>query len=188
MERHVLLAVAVIMACRTRPAVLHPEVRTDTRPNVGAVAAKLLVDPAAPTVQLGPGEEYVPPQLTRGNPLPVYPPDLLILGLQAHAIAVRFVVDESRHVTDVSTSPVQESTESAYRSTFEASVHAALKGWSAWPAAIRKFRPGPDANGDGAPDYRILIDHRTLKAYFDVLFVFEVVNGEPVVRTVTAKP
>jgi hypothetical protein len=61
------------------------------------------------------------------------------------------------------------------------------KNWRCEPPHIRKFRPGPDNDHDGKPDYRIMVAQSTLKTFFDVSFSFEVVNGEPVVKSQSVK-
>jgi len=45
------------------------------------------------------------------------------------------------------------------------------------------MRDGPDLDGDGKPDYDIVSARKVLKAFFDIAFRFEIVNGKPVVRT-----
>lgn len=178
-----LVAVFFLSACRTSPPVKPGNVVAPTNLDRGAVAAKLLPDPASPNVRLGPGEEYVPPQFTPGNPLPEYPAALLGLRLPPHTVVVRMVVDEARRIADISASPLQESTASKHLPAFEAAVRSALQKWSVWPPAIRKFKPGPDSDDDGNADYQVLVDQRIFKAYFDLAFTFEVVNGQGVVRS-----
>jgi hypothetical protein len=48
---------------------------------------------------------------------------------------------------------------------------------------IRKFRPGPDSDGDGKPDFLIMSSQRSLKTFFDLTFSFEVVDGQPIVKS-----
>ena len=62
-------------------------------------------------------------------------------------------------------------------------VEAAVVGWRCAPPRIRKFGPGPDADGDGTPDFQVLLDQKVLGTYFDVSFRFAIVEGEPVVST-----
>jgi hypothetical protein len=64
---------------------------------------KLIPDPGSPSVQLGPGEEYVPPQLDRTNALPVYPTQLVALHLQPHTVVLRIIFDERGRMVDVVT-------------------------------------------------------------------------------------
>ena len=151
-------------------------------PAQGAVSAKLVPDPDSPDVKLAPGEEYVPPQLMPGNMRPQYPPDLVKLNLPPHVVSIRATFGEDSRLTDMRPSPVGETTHDDYTPAFEAAVHDAVAKWICYPARIRTFRDGPDADGDGKPDYRIMKSQRTLKTYFDLSFTFEIENGQPVVR------
>jgi hypothetical protein len=183
MKRHCIVLLIALTACRTqRPAVV-PHTPTPDPMGEGAVAAKLLEDPNVPRVRLGPGEEYVEPFIAPENPVPEYPVELLKLRLKPHVVVVRMLVDEEGQILDISPSPLQASTDSPHLLLFESQVHAALQQWSVRPPAIRKFKPGPDSDGDGTADYRILVDQRTFKTYFDLAFTFEVVDGKGVVRS-----
>ncbi len=170
-------------ACRTAvPENLSSRDVATTTPATGGVAVKLVADPTAPSVQLGPGEEYVEPQLNRSNPLPVYPAELVALHLPPHVVVLRVYFDKQGDAIDVRPSPVAASTDDQYREAFEQAARQSLKKWRCYAAAIRKFRPGPDTDGDGKPDYRILEAQRYFSTFFDVSFSFEIVNGEPVVK------
>ena len=127
-------------------------------------------------------EQFVQARLDHGNPPPQYPKDLVRLGLPVHRIVTRIVFEEEGHVSDVGSSPLERSTESRYTSQFDAAVCEALLNWRVWAPEVRKFRDGPDSDGDGKPDFRVMTDRKRLKSFFDVAFTFEVVNGEPVVR------
>lgn len=152
-------------------------------PSSGNVSAKLVPDPSSKQVELGPGEEYVKPELYRSNPRPEYPRDLIPLHLAPHVVGLRVTFDERGNAIEIVQSPVVESTASDYAPRFEAVAREALQAWRCHPAQIRKFRDGPDSDGDGKADYRILAASRRLKAFFDLSFSFEVVNGQPVVRS-----
>lgn len=185
-----IVTLLALAACRSAsvppPAPPPPPPRDD--PDRGAVFAKLVPDPNAPSINLGPDEEYISPQIMPGNPLPEYPPDLVPLRLPPHTIVVRFIANERSRVEQIIPSPLGGTTDDAYCPRFEESVHAALANWRVYPARIRKLRPGPDSDGDGKPDYRIMIAQKTLKSFFDISFVFEVVDGKGVVRSSNASP
>ena len=55
--------------------------------------------------------------------------------------------------------------------------------WKVFPAEIRKMKGGPDLDGDGKPDYQIVTGRKILKAFFDIAFRFEMVDGKPLVRS-----
>ena len=172
-----------LAACRSQPA------QTMTVRNLGSVeassgqvSAKLLPAPDSPAVQLGPGEEYTPPHLFRSNRGPQYPSGFVEKHLRPHTVVTRVTFDEEGRVIDLSPSPLAPSTESEHLAAFQIAARDALQEWRCEPPRIRKFRPGPDSEGDGKIDYRILTSERRLKTFFDVSFSFEVVNGQPVVR------
>lgn len=148
----------------------------------GAVSAELIEDPGAPQLQLGPGEEFTAAQLMTGNRPPEYPQDLLTKNVSPHVVAVRVTFGEDGHVMTISQSPVAPSTQSADASHFMNAVREAVVSWYCSPARIRKFRGGPDSDGDGKPDYRIMTAQQILKTFFDLSFSFEVLNGHPVVK------
>ncbi|HEY6842613.1 MAG TPA: hypothetical protein VI391_00460, partial [Thermoanaerobaculia bacterium] len=104
------LLIALLTACAHQPQTLKPRNLVDISPASGAVAARLVADPNSPELKLGPGEEYVAPQLSRSNRPPPYPADLLPLGLSRHAASVRVTFDESGRATEIVPSPIGEIT------------------------------------------------------------------------------
>ena len=174
----------LLTACRTQvqPTLSSHELAALSESS-GAVSATLIADPNAPAAELGPGEEFVPARLDGDNPAPEYPRDLIARHLPPHKIVVRVLFSENGRVLEVGPSPLERSTRSPYTERFEATLCTRLlEFWRVWPPRIRKFRPGPDSDADGKPDYRILADEKVLKTFFDVAFTFEIVNGQPVVR------
>ena len=124
----------------------------------------------------------MPARLVPVNPAPVYPAALVPLHLEPHSITMRVTFDEEGRVLSVAESPVAASTDSEHRPAFEAATRETLQQWKCYPSRIRKFRPGPDTDGDGKADYTILQADKVLKTFFDVTFEFAVVNGVPVVK------
>lgn len=179
------LAILLLLAaaCRTpTAATLSSREVATIAPAEGGVSAKLIADPNAPSVQLVEGEEFVKPRLLGSNAMPVYPPDLVPLNLKPHTVVLRVTFDDLGQAVDIAESPVAESTQDASTPKFEAAARDALRTWRCFPARIRRFHPGPDNDGDGKADYRIMDFECTLRAFFDVSFSFEVVNGQPVVK------
>ncbi|MBI2215006.1 MAG: hypothetical protein HYU52_15265 [Acidobacteria bacterium] len=154
----------------------------------GIVSASVLPDPDAPKAQLEDGEELDAAYFHPDNPLPTYPPELVRLQLPPRDVVMRFVVGEKGDVVAIIPSPLAIHAGATHQQSFEESVRAALARWRVTPPTIRKFRPGPDSDADGKPDYSILVYRRPLKAFFDLQFVFEVVDGEPVVRSKAPEP
>jgi len=179
------LLLAAFIACRSQPASETISVRgvAPAAPSTGAVALRLVADPGTPGVELAPDENYVPPQLLSSNPAPVYPPDLVPLHLKHHTVGLRITFNETGRVSDVGESPVAGSTGGQYQAAFTAAALQALEQWRCWPPEVRKFRPGPDGDGDGKPDFQIVVKRKVLRAYFDVSITFEVVDGLPTVKS-----
>ena len=169
------LFAALLLACRSTPQALKPRDLVTISPASGAVSAKLVPDPNSPELKLGPGEEYIAPQLMPGNPMPPYPAELIPLHLPLHVVAVRATFGEYDHAIDVSPSPVVQSTHDKYDAAFEASVRATVMHWVCYAAKIRKFRDGPG--------YRIMTAERRLKTFYDISFSFDIVDGHPVVKS-----
>ena len=172
----------LVLGCRTTPQTLQTRELAEISAATGAVASTLIHDPNAPSVELGPGEEYVAAELDRGNPTPEYPPELVALRVPPHKVVTRITFSERGRPLTIVPSPLGGSTESAHLAAFEDAVGRALQMWRCYPPRIRKFRPGPDSDGDGKPDFRIMADQKILKTFFDVAFTFEVIDGQPVVR------
>ena len=147
----------------------------------GVVSAKVIDDPDPPDIRLGPGEEFRAAALLQGE-APEYPPHLIDKRLPPHIVALRIVFDESGQLIETTKSPLAPSTESVDASDFESAAIGAIGTWRCLPARIRKFRDAEDSDGDGQPDYRILVGEKVLKTRFDLAFSFEIVNGEPVVK------
>jgi hypothetical protein len=172
-----------LLACRpSPPPVLTTREVAEISASSGAVSATLISDPNAPSVNLGPGEEFVPAQLAHWNRPPWYPSELVSLNLKPHKVVLRITFDEKGRICDMAESPLERSTATEHRARFEEAARFAVAEWECHPPQIRKFRPGPDSDGDGKADYRIMTDRRLFKTFFDVAFTFEVVNGQPVVR------
>lgn len=172
------LLLLVMAACRTARAEKPP-------PRHGSVSATLLADPNAPQIELAERQDFRAAWLDPENPMPEYPAALIPLGLPAHSVAVRLLLSEEGRVSQLGPSPLRPSTEGPYRAEFEQAVQNAVAAWTGGPPRVRQFVAGPDADADGKPDFDRLKREQVLKAYFDVVFVFELRGGKPSVRTAT---
>lgn len=180
--------IVAAIACRSaKPVLPPPQAALPTPESHGSVTAKLIADPSAPSVHLPPGEVYIEPQIMHGNAMPRYPDDLVPLKLPPHVVIVRITSNEQSRVEDVRSSPLGGTTDDPYRGRFEEAVSEAVSTWKVFPAEIRKMKDGPDLDGDGKPDYEIVTGRKVLKAFFDVVFRFEIVDGKPVVRSEAPK-
>ena len=177
-----LLSVPLVLGCRTSVPVLQTRDVAEISPTTGAVSATLVYDPHAPPVELGPGEEFVPAQLDAGNPHPEYPASVVPHRLSLQKVVMRVTFDEKGRPLAIAPSPLEASTPGQFLPQFEEAVRHALQMWRCSAPRIRKFRPGPDSDGDGKPDFRVMSDQKILKSFFDVAFTFEVIDGQPVVR------
>jgi hypothetical protein len=177
----------VLGACRSAPQEFKPKEVAAISPARGAVSAKLVADPNAPTVQLGPDEQFIAPHLRPENPQPAYPSELVSLHLPPHTVSLRVTFDEQGAAWKIERSPIAPSTDDQYRPAFESALKETLMRWKCQPPRIRKFRDGPDSDGDGKPDYRIMTAQTTLKTFFDLSFTFDVIDGQPVVRAASPK-
>ena len=176
-----------LAACRTPAPTLPVQEIAEISPASGEVSAALLSDPNAPSLKLGPDEQFIPARLWPWNPSPIYPNDLVGLKLIPYIVVLRITFDDLGQPLEISDSPLGTTTSGPHRANFEEVARSALETWRCDPPIIRKFRPGPDNDGDGKPDYRIMVDQRRYKTFFDVAFTFEIVNGQPVVRSSEAR-
>lgn len=149
----------------------------------GVVGYKVIVDPALPQPKLTVNDEFVAPEPDAGNRLPEYPADLVPLNLQPYSVGIRIVLDDLGNVAQALASPVVPSTQGPYKARFESTVRSAAIAWKFSPAAIRYFKDGPDSDGDGLSDYKIMNQERIVKVAYDLLFTFEVKNGRGIVRS-----
>ena len=115
--------------------------------------------------------------------MPAYPANLIPLKLAPHVVVVRITSNEESRIEDVRPSPLGGSTEDQYLAGFQEAVTEAVTKWKVFPAEIRRMKNGPDLDNDGKPDYEIVTGRKVLKAFFDVAFRFEIVDGKPVVRS-----
>jgi hypothetical protein len=183
MRRAALLAVAIALSCRSVPLPRSKPAPPAEDPSRGQVSVNLVADPNAPAVHLGPNEQFMQAQAMTTKPLPEYPPDLIPLHLPKQIVVIRVLIDERGRILDIKQSPLVASTPGPHLEEFEASVRTAVQQWRFYSASIRKFKLGPDLDGNGKPDYTIVTAQQPLKAFFDISFVFEVVNGKATVRT-----
>lgn len=97
-------------------------------------------------------------------------------------MAVKFLVRTDGTVGDVSLSLLEGSASESPAEAFWRAADAAVREWTFAPGKIRMFKPGPDIDGDGTPDYRIQTQVAPIGVYYHVRFRFEVVDGVGRVR------
>ena len=124
--------------------------------------------------------EFIPASPSRDNLPPIYPPNLLSLGLPPQRIVMRLSLDSSGHVAAVGASGGTDQVDATHRAEFERAIRAAVESWKFAPAVQRTFETSPD-DGSGKPAYKILKSENAVATYFDIRFTFETREGQGVV-------
>jgi hypothetical protein len=168
-----------LTACRTaapsnavQPVPANPsgtasyEAVVEPGPDISKQVSQRLFLPAVP------GDENRPP---------LYPEELLGLALPPQRIVVRLTLDEHGHITGVTTNASASEADPRYRTAFESAIRIAVDRWSFRPAAQRIFVDSP-SDGSGKPPYKVLQSETPVPTYLDLRFIFEMTNGEGIVR------
>jgi hypothetical protein len=164
-----LLALAV--GCARRPS----DAATPRPEPAGQVAYRFLEGDGA-ELSLPPDQEIEPPHAAGALALPEFPEEALREGLRLREVVVRITIgpDGALEVADTPGAGAQDP-------RFRAAVEHALSRWRFVPAVWRRFEPGEDLDGDGAPDYRRAVEQQAVAVWYDVRFTFSVVRGRPAV-------
>lgn len=176
--RFVALSLCLLVTGSCRSAVV-PTAEKANRAGVVGFEYAAELRPTLP--KLEGGQEYRAAYALPENPLPVYPPQLLELGLPRQEVVVRVVIGSDGAVERFEDSPVLSRVDPRYSSDFDEAVRSAVREWRFEPAFIRTFGPGPDNDGDGKPDFLIMSGSEQLTSYHDLRFAFEVRDGRGVV-------
>ena len=127
--------------------------------------------------------EYLRPRLEEGFVLPRYPDDALAAEAPATDVVVRMVIAKDGSVASVEPSPLAAPPATEWELYFHRVVGETVGGWRYDPCQIRRFEDGPDRDGDGAPDYRVLASTTPIEVYLDIKFKFEIIDGAGRVST-----
>ena len=109
---------------------------------------------------------------------PAYPERPLKAKYGAAVVVVRVFLDADGQVIDIQDSPASPSTGGRYTADFISAVEDAVQQWKFEPAEYRLYEEGKDLNGDGKPDYMVLIASKPVPVHFDARFDFSIVRGE----------
>lgn len=180
--RLAILALLLASCARKAP----PMIRNAPAPDAGRSSFRFVPDPDAPKPNLLPDERFIPPSPIGELAPPPYPDEALRAHAAPATVAVRIIVDEQGDVTRVVDSPLLASTQGPWSEVFRARVEEAVRGWHLEPAEIRRLAPGNDLDGDGEPDYKMVVSRAFVSVHLDVQFTFEIVNGTGQVRTTSA--
>ena len=122
-------------------------------------------------------QEVLPPGPIGELSGPAYPEEPLKARYGDATVVVRVYLDAEGRIVDVTESPVCPSTGGRYSAQFRAAVLEAVRKWKFRPAEYRRYDPGKDLNGDGKPDYMVLVDSKPVPVHFDARFDFSIVKG-----------
>jgi hypothetical protein len=103
---------------------------------------------------------------------PSYPEAARIAKFGAASIVVRVSLDAAGVVVDVADAPGAISTGGRFAKDFRSAAWEAVRQWKFRPAEWQECEDGKDLNGDGKPDYKIVISKKRVPTYFDVRFDF----------------
>jgi hypothetical protein len=123
-------------------------------------------------------EEVIPPRPIGELSGPAYPEQPLKAGYGAASVVVRVFLDSDGQVIDIKDSPLSPSTGGRYSAEFRSAVEDAVHQWKFVPAEYRQFEQGKDLNGDGKPDYMVLVASKPVPVHFDARFDFSIVKGK----------
>jgi hypothetical protein len=174
--RILLVAITAVVGCASAP-VADRQPTGKRRSGEGVVSFEQIRDPSARPPEADVGQEYRRPVLEEGFALPAYPPEALAANAPPTEVAVRLVVGTDGSVASVTPSPLAAPPESEWEELFYRVVRDAVAGWRYEPCELRELEDGPDLDGDGSPDYRLVVASSPVQVYLDVMFRFEIVAG-----------
>ncbi len=177
--RVALLATAtlLVVGCASAPVAPAGQTLAPEEPSHGAVSFEQIRDPSARPPVADAGQEYLRPRLEEGFTMPSYPDEALTALAPPTEVVVRMVVDTDGSVADVTPSPLARPLTGEWQELFYGVVRDAVVTWRYDPCQLRELQDGPDLDGDGAPDYRLVVASTPVAVYLDVKFRFEIVAG-----------
>ncbi len=129
-----------------------------------------------------------PPTIIGELAMPLYPTTALAHGAGRVVVVVRIVIGVDGRVTDIQDSPRSRSGVGVYAEEFSRAIRDAVIQWKFVPAELQFLEDGKDLNGDGKPDYKIVVSRQTVPVYSDVQFEFRIVSGRGRVATSARQP
>jgi hypothetical protein len=115
--------------------------------------------------------------------MPVYPPNALESKVGPVTVAVRIVIDVDGKVAAIIDSPFKLSSTGPFAAEFRASAEEAIRSWSFEPGEIQTLEDGKDLDGDGKPDYQIIISRQRVRTHVDIVFDFKITERDGQVST-----
>ena len=175
-------ALVVFLAAGCAAKKTSPVVKPLRPPTEGKSSFAYIFDPQNPALSLPAEVKFNRPSPHDTKTLPVYPAAALAANDGTHREVVRIVIDTHGNVGQVLDSPVGTSDGGPFGADYRRAVDTALRTWRFEPGWLGHFGPGPDNDGDGKPDYKIMTSSELIAVYYDVRFTFEIVNGKGTVR------
>ena len=146
----------------------------------GRAIYEAVLEPGATIARMVSQREYIPAAPAGDNQPPVYPEEIVGLGLPPQKIVLRLFLDETGRIDDIRPSDIPSEVDEKYRDSFQSSIRRAVQTWRFSPAMRRVFVDSPD-DGSGQPPYRVLKSETPSRTYFDIRFTFEVHEGKGIV-------
>ena len=164
-------------ACSRRRAVVSPAL-SDAK---GVTSLQFLNEPI---IDLSEGQELQPPTPNGELALPSYPQRALRARAGA-AVVLRFVINVQGEVVQVLDSPIATPLRGRYAEDFRVAAEKAIRTWRFKPAELQWLAKGKDLNGDGKPDFLIVLKSEPVQVYTDVRLDFSIVKGKGQVHSTT---
>jgi hypothetical protein len=172
--RGLVVVILTVAGCASTPV---RETQASASAGEGRVSFEQIRDPAAQPPRADDDKDYVRPRLEEGFTLPRYPDEALAAGTPPAEVVVRVVVATDGSVASVRPSPLADPPATDWDELFHGAVREAVSGWRYDPCRLREFEDGPDRDGDGAPDYSLMVASTPISVYLDVKFRFEIISG-----------
>ena len=176
LPRTLVLAITAAVGCASSPVQRPGPVATEAS-GEGVVSFEQIRDPSARPPEADAGQEYRRPVLEEGFALPAYPAAALAAHAPTTDVIVRLVVAEDGSVASVRPSPLAAPSQGEWERLFYGVVSETVTGWRYEPCELRELEDGPDLDGNGSPDYRLVVASKPVAVYLDLKFRFEIVNG-----------
>ena len=147
----------------------------------GKTRYSYIFDPTSAALSLPTDVKFYRPQPVDTKTLPKYPERALAARDAPHREIVRIVIDTHGNVDQVLDSPMGRSDEGPFAADYRRAVDYAVRMWRYEPGHLLNFKGGPDRDGDGKPDYKIMTSSDPIAVYYDIRFTFEIAAGKGVV-------
>ena len=170
------VAIFVAAGCASAPRV--QETPTEARSKQGIVSFEQIRDPSVHSPEADADQEYRRAVLEEGFTLPAYPEEALAANAAPTEVVVRVVVAEDGSVSSVRRSPLADPPQGEWEELFYGVVSETVAGWLYEPCELRELEDGPDRDGDGTPDYVLVVSSTPMTVYVDLKFRFEIIAGE----------